>query len=361
MKILHITRQFSPSIGGIEDYVYSLSLEQQKNGFEVTVLTTNTNFQDDTLLESNSNIDGIDAIRMPWSFSKRYPIIWIKPSFLNAFDIIHIHAVDFFVDYISFLKKIGLIKPKLCLTTHGGFFHTPKQQFLKKIFFQTITRFSLLSLYKVFTISPNDHALFTQLKSDCVLVPNGVRMQKFGKSALDQARLDDLIYLGRFSSNKKVLWLIEAFSIMKNPKGKLKLVGPSATGDIAEIKRLIDKCNANDKIELLLDQTDFDIMNHITTSKAVVSASEYEGFGLSVIELMSYGLIPFLSSNPDSFIEFVKESKLGANFDYTHIDFEEKYNHIMESWNCEMPSQALNYAQNYSWTETAKLITNEYQ
>ncbi len=92
----------------------------------MSVLTANTNFQTDELLNATEEKNGINVIRMPWSFSKRYPIIWIKPSLLNEYDVVHVHAVDFFIDYISLLKKLRLVKSKVCLTTHGGFFHTPE-------------------------------------------------------------------------------------------------------------------------------------------------------------------------------------------------------------------------------------------
>lgn len=361
MKILHVVRQFHPSIGGLEDYVYSLALEQIQYGFEVNVLTANTNFQTDELLIRDDTHNGINVKRLPWSFSKRYPIIWIKPSQLNKYDVVHIHAVDFFIDYISLLKKLGLVKNKVYLTTHGGFFHTQNQQVLKKVFFKTITRFSLMNINKVFTISSNDHALFSQIKKDCHLIENGVRLQKFGKEQKTTNNQFDLVFLGRFSSNKKIDWLIEAYASLNNPKGKLKVIGGSSTGDITSLKAQITELNAQDRIELLLDLPDDEILNHISSSKAVVSASEYEGFGLSVIELMSYGLIPFLSNKPDSFTDFIQQSQCGVLFSYDLDDFQEKYNQLIQKPYIEESDKALNYAQQFSWSNVAQQINHWYE
>ncbi len=360
MKILHVVRQFHPSIGGLEDYVYSLALEQIKAGYSVDVLTANTNFQTDELLATTEKINGITVNRLPWSFSKRYPIIWIKPSLLNEYDMVHVHAVDFFIDYISLLKKLRLVKSKVCLTTHGGFFHTPNQQGLKKLYFKTMTRFSLMGINRVFTISSNDQNLFSQIKQGCQLVANGVRLQKFGEKLDRPNDRFDLICLGRFSSNKKIDWLIEAYAGLVEPKGKLKIIGGSATGDALALKNLITQLGAEDKVELLLDLPDSEILAHISAAKFVVSASEYEGFGLSVIELMSYGLIPFLSNKPDSFVDFIEQSFCGVLFDYNLENFQDKYNQLLEKANETEANKALEFSQQFSWTKVAKQINDGY-
>jgi alpha-1,3-mannosyltransferase len=361
MKILHVVRQFLPSIGGLEDYVYSLALEQIKAGSTVSVLTANTNFQTDELLNSSEQQDGIDVIRVPWSFSKRYPVIWIKPDLLNQYDLVHIHAVDFFIDYVSLLKKIGLVKTKVCLTTHGGFFHTPNQQGLKKFYFKTITRFTLMGINRVFTISSNDQNLFSQIKQNCQLVSNGVRLQKFGKRLEKTNDTFDLICLGRFSSNKKVDWLIEAYAGLVAPKGKLKIIGGRATGDTAALQNLITRLKAEDKVELLLDLPDLKIVEHISTAKFVVSASDYEGFGLSVIELMSYGLVPFLSNKPESFVDFIEQSQTGLLFDYDMSAFEGKYNKLLHHWNESEAEKSQVFSQQFSWSKVAQQINTGYE
>ncbi|MEA1988681.1 MAG: glycosyltransferase [Pseudomonadota bacterium] len=369
MKILHVVRQFNPSIGGLEDYVYSLALEQIKAGYSVDVLTANTNFQTDAVLDKTEEINGITVNRLSWSLSKRYPIIWIKPGLLNQYDLVHIHAVDFFIDYISLLKKLRLVKSKVCLTTHGGFFHTPNQQGLKKFYFKTVTRFSLMGINRVFTISSNDQNLFNQIKKGCQLVANGVRLQKFGPKLTNNlanapdsnGSQSDLICLGRFSSNKKIAWLIQAYALLQNPQGKLKIIGGSATGDTAALQNLITQLNAEDKIELLLDIPDSEILAHISAAKFVVSASEYEGFGLSVVELMSYGLIPFLSDKPDSFVDFINQSECGVLFDYNLESFQDKYNQLLACDNAAEATKALDFSQQFSWSKVAKQINEGYK
>ncbi|WP_297813178.1 glycosyltransferase family 4 protein [uncultured Methylophaga sp.] len=359
MKILHIVRQFSPSIGGLEDYVLNLSVEQKRLGHDVKVYTLNTNFQSGERLSDTATVEGVPVKRFNWLGSKRYPIARFPLKLLNQFDIVHVHAVDFFIDYLSLLKRLGLLTAKLVLTTHGGFFHTPRQQNFKKLFFKTVTRFSLRPVNVVFTISNNDNALFQQIREDCQLVENGVAFQKFGPAQTADSH-NDLVYLGRLSSNKKLDWLIVAFNRLAAGDSQLRIIGNRATGDAAQLENLVESLQAQDRVQLLFNIDDEQIRQHLEASRFVVSASEYEGFGLSVIELMSYGLVPFLSKKPDSFKSFIAESGVGGLFSYEHSEFEAGYQALVSAWSDQQGEKAKQFAETFSWRAVARSIVDGY-
>ena len=143
MKILHVVRQFYPATGGLEDHVLNLAVQQIQNLHEVTIFTLNKNFQNNENQKKIDNLKKIKIIRFSYIGSKRYPISFLSIKKFNEFDIIHIHAFDFFLDYISLLKRVGMVKKKVLVTTHGLFFHTKFLNFLKEIYFHTVARFSL--------------------------------------------------------------------------------------------------------------------------------------------------------------------------------------------------------------------------
>ena len=69
MKILHITRQFYPLIGGMENYVLNLAEQQIKNGHSVTVLTLNRSFVNNEKLSNYEKLDnGIEIYRIPFFY-----------------------------------------------------------------------------------------------------------------------------------------------------------------------------------------------------------------------------------------------------------------------------------------------------
>ncbi len=96
-NIVHVVRQFYPSVGGIEDYVYQLAKRQVKKGYSVKVITVNTNFQNGKSLPEKEVINDILVERINWFGSKRYPVAFSIIKHISRKDILHVHAVDFFV------------------------------------------------------------------------------------------------------------------------------------------------------------------------------------------------------------------------------------------------------------------------
>jgi len=360
MKITHVVRQFYPSIGGLEDYVQNLAIEQMASGHEVSITTLNTDFQNDKTLVPYETYKGLPITRVPWRFSTRYPICQLDIDALNEADVVNVHAVDYLVDYLSFMKRLGRLKAKLVLTTHGGFFHTAKNQRLKQLFFKTVTRLTLAKVDAVLCCSANDLSTFKPISTNSHLVNNGVRLHKFGKGA-DVAKTNDMVYLGRFSSNKRLPWLIQAYAQLKQPMGVLKIIGRRKTGDTAALESLIAQLDCADRVQLIVDVEDSVILAHLQAARFTVSASEYEGFGLSVIELMSYGLVPFLSDETPSFAEFTQVSGVGELFTRTFEDFSAQYERLISRWTPASAQHAQAYTEQFAWTAVSEEIFHVYE
>ena len=362
MKIVHIVRQFYPSVGGLEDYVLNLSKEQRSAGHEVIVLTLDSDFQTGNKLSDTEEHQGIKVLRLPWKGSKRYPLCRPNLELLNQMDVVHVHAVDFFIDYLSLMRRLGRLTAPLVLSTHGGFFHTRKNQWIKKVFFEVITRWTLGGVEAVVCNSSNDYSVFAPISRRAQMVNNGIRVKKFGAGTSNgSAPVDDLVYLGRFSENKRLPWLIENFAKLEHPAGLLKIIGRSKTGDAAELTSLVQRLGCDDKVKLIFDIGDEEIADHIVNSKFTVSASEYEGFGLGVVELMSYGHVPFLAEEPLSFKDFVNDSGVGQIFNVGPSSFKSKYEMLISEWSPSAAVSAASYAKQFSWTTVAEEIFNVYE
>lgn len=360
MRIIHVVRQFHPSVGGLEDYVENLALEQLAAGHDASVMTLNTDFQTGETLSAQAIVHGIAVIRMPWKLSQRYSLCRLNVAALNRADIVHVHAIDYFVDYLAGLKRLGLLKSKLVVSTHGGFFHTPQNQKLKQLYFRSVTRLSLAKADAVLSCSSNDQTLFSTISHKAQLVNNGIRLRKFGPRVPTEQG-GDIVYLGRFSSNKRMAWLIEAYAQLERPLGKLKIIGRSKTGDVAQLRALIEKLDCAQRVQLVLDVDDTEIVHHLCAARFTVSASDYEGFGLGVVELMSYGLTPLLSREPASFNDFVNHSQSGELFEHSFESFNRAYNKLLNGWSPAAAKRTLAYAEQFSWVAVAKEIFKVYQ
>lgn len=116
-----------------------------------------------------------------------------------------------------------------------------------------------------------------------------------------------LLYVGDINWNKNVVGLVDAFAQIKDPSVHLVLIGKvfSDAPNIPEYKRIIDAIVKSGKADLI-HQIGYVPGHHLpvfyTRATLYVQPSWYEGFGLPVLEAMSYGC-PVASSDRGSLPE----------------------------------------------------------
>lgn len=359
MKVVHVVRQFYPSIGGLEKFVFSLAKHQVRAGIDVSVLTLNTDFRTKKTLPEEDYINDVRIIRIPFFGSKRYPIAISAIKHIRYFDIIHIHAVDFFVDYLSISKFWH--KKKIVLHTHGGFFHTRWAILFKKLYFFAITKLMLKNCDKIIACSQSDAILFKKISNNVVFINNGVEVERYLRIEKNIEK-GTLLFVGRVDAHKKIdnlIYVLKAL-IVDGYDVVLKIIGPDWNGTKAKLINLIRTLNLSKYVLFFDSVSDEELLNELKKANIFVSASEYEGFGISVVEAMASGTVCILNDIPP-FKELISDNKNGliVNFnDYCSAKNVivnilklniEKYNEI----------SARNYAnvKQYSWDfVTAKIL-----
>lgn len=363
MKVLQVVRQYKPAIGGLENFVSELATHLQQNGIDTEVLSLNRNFSDGTPLSSQSIEDGIRVRRIPYFGSKRYPIALSTIHYLSQFDLIHIHAVDSFVDYLSILKPIH--KKPIILSTHGGFFHTKNQEKLKQYYFNTVTKMVLKNVNKVIACSNNDFHIFDAISSSNLeLIENGINVERYREICNQQCKKNNFITIGRFSQNKRVDLVIELIRQLKPdfPDIKLRIVGKDYDNLKQSYIELIEKDQLQKHIEIVEAPSDDELLSLVADSQYFISASEYEGFGLSALEAMAAGRLPLLSKIP-SFEKMINEERNGFLLDFNNMSSTvSKVKNIMKMKNNESIKQsATDYAESFSWKKVVKNFEKVYE
>ena len=181
MRVAHVVRQYHPSVGGMEDVVRSICGQQRDCGHQSPrIVTLDRLFRNgEGRLPATDRIDDVPVLRLPWAGSSRYPLC---PAVLRAIgdaDVVHVHGVDFFYDFLAATRLIH--RKPLVLSTHGGFFHTEFASPLKNVWFRTITRWSALAYENIVATSENDGRRFSEISGPGRLkvIENGVNTSKY--------------------------------------------------------------------------------------------------------------------------------------------------------------------------------------
>jgi alpha-1,3-mannosyltransferase len=297
MKILQLTRQFLPSEGGIESVVEGLGCALQQRGHTVRVATLRTLFATGETVSTESVEAGLTVRRMRHWGSNRYPVAPAALLEIRGYDLVHIHAIDFFVDYLSMLRPLHRIP--LVVSTHGGIFHTKWASSFKQVYFKTITRLSLGGVGAVVCVSHQDREKFNEIVQPerIRLIENGANIDRFW-NIQKNVQPGLLLGISRLAENKCVHKVLEAMAPLKDryPEMRLEWVGADYSGLRESLERRSVELGLSGRVRFH-GSTDRDTLHRLLErAHLFVSASAYEGFGLSTIEAMSAATVPVVTA-----------------------------------------------------------------
>jgi alpha-1,3-mannosyltransferase len=126
------------------------------------------------------------------------------------------------------------------------------------------------------------------------LVPNGVNVEKF--LSIEPAADPDprrWIYWGRLSRNKRLDLMIDLVAQAREREVRIDLliVGSDFDGLESTLHARIHAQRLESQVRLAGRLSDDELLREMASRTVFVTASEHEGFGLSVIEAMAAGLI----------------------------------------------------------------------
>ena len=319
MNVVHVVRQYLPSVGGLEEVVRNLALQQLRDAqYTPTVLTLNRVFRTGAMtLPAAETLDGVSVRRLGFVGSDRYPLCPQVATALGAADLVHVHGIDFFFDYLALLHP--LMRKPLVASTHGGFFHSGFATRLKKIYFRTVTRRSARAYAKIIATSENDGELFAPVvpANKLLVIENGVDMEKFAGAAAPELR-PVLIYFGRWSVNKGLLECIDVLAALCQQQPdvpwQLVIAGREYDLDAHELRAHAQAQGVAQRLALHPNPGVAELRTLITQASYFLCLSHHEGFGIAPIEAISAGLIPLLSPIPP-FVRLFQTTGSGALLD----------------------------------------------
>ena len=329
IKILQIS--MGESYGGLE----KLEVEYMKiiNNYDIQMdlLLPNVNALSNRK-NDNKKIHILNVTRKTFLGRMKYDYRLYRFLKRNKYDIIHINSSAFFYSFrVVLISKLCKVK-KIIVHSHGLSPANKLKKFIIKILNPIYTK--MADEY----LSCSEKAkksLFTDKfinKSKIKILKNGIHIDKykFNNSLRNKYRNDlkinnKIVYghTGRFSKEKNHDYLIDLFyEIQKKQDAVLLLVGEGLLEET--IKQKVKKFNIEDKVLFLGFRNDINVI--LNAIDIFIFPSISEGFGLSVIESQTNGLITYVSKG----IPF--ESNISPYFKYFDLndDIEELASRIVK-------------------------------
>ncbi|WP_325356790.1 glycosyltransferase family 4 protein [Acidisoma sp.] len=364
MRVVHIVRQFHPSVGGLEDTVLSLARAQRDRlGLDARVVTLDRVFGSQARLPHAELVHGVPVRRLAWAGSQRYPLAPSVLRNLQHADLLHVHAIDFFFDFLALTRLVH--RRPMIATTHGGFFHTSRFRAAKKIWMQTITRASIRGYQRIVACSHSDAEMFQPLASErLMLIENGITQEKFG-AASSVTPTKTILSFGRFARHKRTDQILRVFQALRaiDSEWRLIIAGRDADQTAVQLGDLAQQLGISDGVEIVQNPSDEMLRALMGRASFYGSLSAYEGFGLAAVEGMSAGLIPILSDIP-AFVRLVTSGGVGLNVDAENpaavaqsiVDFFARHREFYDSYR----GRAMAVALRYDWREVAAQYASLY-
>jgi len=312
VRILHLCRQYHPSVGGVERFVAELSARLAARGHTVEVATLNRLWHRNDTLPAYEVVNGIPVHRLPFIGGA---LFFAAPGVLHLasrFDVLHVHNTDFFLDLLTATRFIH--RRPVVVSTHGGFFHTPAHAALKRLYFALITRRALMAASVVIPNSAGDERRFAPFARRAVRIDNAIDFATFA-SMSRQPAAGRLITVGRLAPNKNVSGLLNVFARARALRPDLSLVVVGDGPQRQDLERQAAALGIDSSVRWAGEVNDERVRLELAMAEAFVSAATYEGFGLAVLEAMAAGLVPVVNGI-EAFRDVIDDGRNGFLVDY---------------------------------------------
>lgn len=273
MRILHVIT--SLEIGGAQRLLADL-LPLQGISEDVTLLVYERVYND---FEKSLEESGINILCLNENNFHNPGVIFRLRKIFKEYDLVHVHL--FPTIYWASLAARGL-KVKLVYTEHST-----SNSRRNKWYFRPIERFMYGRYDRIISISQQTQDALTcwlgQHDERFVVINNGVDTNKFASVKMPVIP-KSLIMVSRFASSKDQETVIRALEHI-DKEATLRFVGDGENRKYCE--NLAQELGVSDRIQFLGSRSD--VPELVASSYIGIQSSNWEGFGLTAVEMMAAG------------------------------------------------------------------------
>lgn len=304
MKLLHVINDLN--VGGAQKIVHDLILIQKNNPrIEVTCFVfKRTNSKIEQSLIGN----GINIVIANKSFISISTLKHLIQQMRMA-DVVHVHL--FPSNYIVAIANF-IARKKLVFTEHSTHNRRREHRLLRSIEQFIYSRFNRVSCISEATADNLTKWIGAKIANPrLITIANGIDLERF--SGVPKAKSVDIfrrpgipvIMVSRFTDSKDHPTVIRALSLIEDKDVFAVFVGDGERRK--ELESLVKELNLENRVVIL--GTREDIPQLIRSAYIGIQSSNWEGFGLTAVEIMASG-IPLIASDVKGLKDVVKDAGL---------------------------------------------------
>jgi len=275
-RVVHVVRSSWPAIGGLEASVDGLARAQHRLGWSVQVAAIGA---------TSERRAGVRYRPLRRIGPRRYPFARGLGTCLREADVVHVHGIDGLADQaVRRHARVGV-------STHGGYFHTPRHRWAKELLLRTWTRRTLQRAGAVWFTSEADRERLGAAGVQGEVIGDGVDLDELTGSAWAPVP-GRWVVPGRVDVHKGLDDLVHWLAAL-GPRGpaEVRVVGPWTRPELVpSLRRAGLTVVGPVPREVLLSE--------LRAAERVVLPSRFEGFGIAALEVMALGIPMWLSDIP---------------------------------------------------------------
>lgn len=305
LRVLHITKRFWPYQGGVERYVLDLAAAQARLGRSCRVLTIDRDLvvRGDSRLPAVERHEGIEIHRVKAFGGSRKQFVSEPPDrilrLLRWADVIHHHDPRFLFETVVFTRPV--FRRPVVFHTHGMILHTPAHLRLKKLAMRRY--YGPMLARGVDAVIASSGADAEMMTTYCGLGPETVRVFENGldltryRSIVRQREPGSLLCFGRIDRHKGLARLLDLVSRVEG-RWRLDIAGVGPDDQMDDLRRRCEDLGLSDRVSWLGHVEDAELDSLLAKCDVVAFPSEFEGFGLALVEALAAGCLVVASDIP---------------------------------------------------------------
>jgi glycosyltransferase involved in cell wall biosynthesis len=370
MRILHVSDNSYPNIGGVERVVHELAKRQVRDGHKVLVVAGHEN-----MYKARLQQDGVFYLKYPYyqlPLASKYHFRRFLP------DLVHVNSYLSSPLYVLDSSRVVRHVHDVYLQSSNAYFSSGFANVARLLESTLLGSFRNYIVPSVSTYSKL--ASLLHKPSSIWIIPNGVdttvfypREKGWLKAKLSLPTNFQIVgFVGRLSVGKGALDALVAVAPLLKRKEKLALVfvGPPSTGKTSgqasafpHILKFVKRFDLEKQVIFLPPLNDSDLAKAYSDMEVLLLPSSSEGFGLTVLEAAACGT-PSVVYHTGSLPEVVKNETTGFIVRFKAIDqLTERVSQILDEKvdADKIRGACVEWANRFSWNAVYSSVMRVYE